>query len=112
MANYVEYIKVGSGESWAVRDVEARQSIASINTTIEQHAADVENLNSNMNTVQDDITVLTSDVQTATERANAALPATGGTMTGPLVLTEGEHYGDELPEPGTVGRIFFKKVSS
>ena len=29
----------------------------------------------------------------------------------PTVLTEGEHYGDTLPAPGTPGRIFFKKVT-
>lgn len=39
------------------------------------------------------------------------LPLTGGTMTGPLQLTEGVHYGDELPTPGMPGRIFFKRVS-
>lgn len=27
-----------------------------------------------------------------------------------LVLTSGVHYGDELPEAGTVGRIFLKKI--
>lgn len=31
--------------------------------------------------------------------------------SGPIILTS-EHYGDELPEPGTPGRLFFKKVSS
>ena len=41
-----------------------------------------------------------------------ALPADGGKVTGPLVLTEGVHYGTTLPEAGTKGRIFFKKVSS
>lgn len=47
-----------------------------------------------------------------------AVPSEGGDVTGPLklsgmlVLTEGVHYGDTLPDPGTKGRIFFKKVSS
>ena len=40
------------------------------------------------------------------------LPLTGGTLLGPLILTEGVHYGDTLPEAGTPGRIFFKKVGS
>ena len=39
-----------------------------------------------------------------------ALPTDGGTLTGPLVLTEGVHYGTELPEAGTPGRLFFKVV--
>ena len=29
----------------------------------------------------------------------------------PIVLREGIHYGDTLPDPGTPGRIFFKKVT-
>jgi hypothetical protein len=33
---------------------------------------------------------------------------TGGTLTSMLILTEGVHYGSELPEPGNPGRIFFK----
>lgn len=47
-----------------------------------------------------------------------ALPASGGKVTGQLVLggilvlTEGVHYGDTLPAAGTKGRIFLKKVSS
>lgn len=47
------------------------------------------------------------DAHTAAE---AALPKTGGTLTGMLILTEGVHYGDTLPAPGNKGRIFFKKV--
>lgn len=39
-----------------------------------------------------------------------AFPKAGGTITGPIVLTEGIHYGTELPEAGTKGRIFFKVV--
>ena len=67
---------------------------------------------------------------------NQLLPETGGTMTGPLTL-EGEmilngslvrtdplpvpmpvvfvenvHYGVDLPDAGTPGRIFFKKVET
>jgi hypothetical protein len=30
---------------------------------------------------------------------------------GPMILKEGVHYGDTLPNPGTPGRIFFKKVT-
>lgn len=33
---------------------------------------------------------------------------TGGTLTSKLILTEGVHYGSELPAPGNPGRIFFK----
>lgn len=46
-----------------------------------------------------------------------AVPAAGGTMTGSLimnggdiVLKEGVNYGEILPDAGTPGRLFFKKV--
>jgi hypothetical protein len=47
--------------------------------------------------------------------ANAALPISGGTMTGTIglkgiVLTDGEDYGLELPTVGNKGRLFFKVV--
>lgn len=47
--------------------------------------------------------------------ANAALPRTGGVMTGNvtlngITLTEGVDYGTELPTPGKKGRLFFKVV--
>lgn len=52
------------------------------------------------------------------ETAKAALPKSGGTMTGSLtmdgghlILKEGINYGEELPAPGIKGRIFFKVVS-
>lgn len=48
---------------------------------------------------------------TETEADGKFLSKSGGTMTGPLQLTEGVHYGDELPTPGLPGRIFFKRVS-
>lgn len=58
------------------------------------------------------------DAHTHTAEDVGALPAAGGKVTGQLtlggilVLTEGVHYGDTLPDPGIKGRIFFKKVSS
>lgn len=47
--------------------------------------------------------------------ANAALPKAGGTLTGDLTLNDKlilktGCYGTTLPEAGTVGRVFFKKV--
>ena len=47
---------------------------------------------------------------TAKSIADAALPASGGALTGVLTLTKDIHYGDTLPAAGTKGRIFFKKV--
>lgn len=36
-----------------------------------------------------------------------ALPAAGGTLTGPLNLTENVHYGDTLPTDPDIGMLFF-----
>lgn len=46
------------------------------------------------------------------ERLKSKLSKAGGTMTGPLILTEGVHYGtaEQMPPAGTRGRIFFKVV--
>ena len=60
---------------------------------------------------------LISLVEDVKDTANAALPKSGGTMTGTLmmngghiVLKEGVNYGTSLPKPGIKGRVFFKVV--
>ena len=56
-------------------------------------------------------TPITPDALNYMERGiQAALPQTGGTLTGVLKLTESIHYGTALPSAGQKGRIFFKKV--
>lgn len=50
------------------------------------------------------------------DHTHSYLPLSGGVLTGQLktksiVLTEGVDYGTSLPAAGTVGRIFFKKVT-
>lgn len=47
--------------------------------------------------------------------AHDYLPLSGGELTGAvrtkgLVLTDGVDYGEDLPDAGIVGRIFFKKI--
>ena len=49
-------------------------------------------------------------IANAQSTADAALPKTGGTITGMLKLTENVHYGTTLPAAGNKGRIFFKVV--
>jgi hypothetical protein len=39
-----------------------------------------------------------------------ALPLSGGTLTGPLMLKSGTHYGSTFPSGAQTGQIFFKKV--
>lgn len=105
MANYVENIKVGGGESWPVRDAEAQATITALRTLIASLEAELEQQ-------QTDLDGLETDVLSMVHTVRSCLPLTGGTLTGPLMFTEGVHYGTELPEAGTIGRIFFKKVSS
>lgn len=68
---YVESIKVGSGETWPVRDVEAHNAISTLEATVDaaQVAAD------NAQTTAD----------TAKNTANAAMPKAGGTFTGNVI---------------------------
>lgn len=40
---------------------------------------------------------------------NDHLPISGGTMVGPLCLTQNVNYGEELPETGNIGQIFIVK---
>jgi hypothetical protein len=88
MANYVEYIKVGSGESVPVRDADAQAKL----TTLEENVTQLQE-------------------QVAGVGDGDFLPLSGGTLTGMLCLTEGVHYGDALPAAGNPGRIFWVKVS-
>ena len=58
---------------------------------------------------------LLAEIQKFYDKADDALPRTGGTMSGALtvngvILTEGVDYGTELPAAGTKGRLFFKVV--
>ncbi len=105
MANYVENIKVGSGESWPVRDAEAQASIEGLMTLFNRLSGETAD-------AQGEILNLQKDIATMIHTVQSSLPLTGGTLTGPLMFTEGVHYGDELPDAGNVGRIFFKKVNS
>lgn len=58
-----------------------------------------------------------SNPHSVTASQAGAVPNTGGTMTGTLimdgghiVLKEGINYGTDLPDPGIKGRVFFKVV--
>lgn len=49
----------------------------------------------------------TSRAVNITPEKIGALPANGGTLTGPLNLTEGVHFGDTLPVDPPIGRLYF-----
>lgn len=58
--------------------------------------------------LSDSVAALANDV-------SSKLPLSGGTITGQLrvngiLLTEGVDYGDDLPDTGVEGQLFFKKV--
>ena len=60
------------------------------------------------------VTEISEAVAAASAVADAALPKTGGTLTGALtvnglILTSAD-YGSTLPESGVTGQIFLKKV--
>lgn len=63
-----------------------------------------------LNYMESGITSAHTVAEAAKTAADNALPKNGGTLTGPLILTPGVHYGNSLPSAGQAGRIFFKKV--
>lgn len=79
-------------------------------------ADSVTNIDTSAIRAQIDAIILDLRAKIAAAEQGAYLPITGGTVNGPLtvggnlILTEGVHYGPELPEPGTPGRLFFKVV--
>lgn len=50
--------------------------------------------------------------QYADELFAKALPLAGGKLTGPLIFTEGVHYGDTFPEDATKGRFYLIPVKA
>lgn len=74
MANYVEYIKAGTGESWPVRDAEAHEELSKTDSRLNTMDQSLSNMSS---TVTAAATILDNDV----------LKYTGGTMTGDIAMS-------------------------
>ena len=116
--NYVESIKVGSNESWPIRDKDTSGRVDVLEIAVETMEAAVNEMDGKVTTAQEAVLGMTTTVDDMNERVSSmeaapeCLPLTGGTLTGMLCLTEGEHYSNELPAPGNIGRIFFKKVTT
>lgn len=74
MANYVEYIKVGSGESWPVRDADAHAQLGTVTTKLD--------------TVDQSLTDLSESVtEMSSTMDSTVLKTTGGTMTGDIAMS-------------------------
>ena len=110
MSNYIENIQVNSGASWPIRDAALTARVDAMTDTLTQHAATIEEMDGVVTTASETIQRLESDVTEALERVDGYLPLAGGSLTGIVLLLENVHYGAELPEAGTVGRPFLKRV--
>ena len=104
---YVTHIRVSSGEAWPVRD----SRVTTIQDVLIQHDDNIAEMDGKVTTAEEKLLVMEDTVKSLGEQVAGYLPLSGGTLTGLLCLTENVHYGDTLPEPGSVGRVFFKKVT-
>lgn len=84
MANYVEYIKVGTGESWQVRDPDAQSSIARLGES-------VEDLNWRVTEMSEEIGESIDSID------SRMFENTGGTMSGDVNMNGNAITG--LPDP-------------
>lgn len=105
---YVEYIKVGGSETWALRDKETAErvakitpEIAALGNTVGLHKTSIENMAADLDT-------LATSIGTANTKFDDYLPLDGGTLLGPLTLLRGIHYDTSLPETVSNGRVFFR----
>lgn len=115
MAGYVEYIKVGSGESWPVRDAETQARVIILEETVSSTVETVETMETTVSATETKVAELEERVENARlEHSNLPyLPLNeDGAITSPLILIAGLHYGDTFPDDATAGRLFFKKVAS
>lgn len=98
----------------------AKTTAEAAKTTADGIAATAAAAKTTAEAAQSTANAATQTANAAAQTANAALPKAGGavfgalTLTGPLILTEGVHYGTEAqrPAPGVKGRIYFQVVET
>lgn len=94
MANYVENIKVGSGETWPVRDANAQEKIAALETSLTTTNGAVNNAQTSANNAQ----TAANEAKTAADNVAAnSWMLTGGTYLGEntdlfTITTPGNYY--------------------
>lgn len=127
MPKYVEYIKVGTDESWQVRDPDAHTQISTLTETVENHGTRISNTESSLANKQNSLGYTpvrqggganqgSNTVYIGWGTDNALRAQVDNTDLGPFMLKNApwylssNQYGTELPAAGTAGRIFFKKV--
>lgn len=106
MEGYTAYSATGE----KITGTMARTNYNQTDATKADYLDGKEDLDSKISTAQ-------STADSAKTKANAALPKSGGTMTGAvttkgIILTAGVDYGESLPSTVTPGKLFFKKVVS
>lgn len=110
MASYIEQIKVGSNESWIIRDAETAARVDTLSNTVGEQGQNISELSEQMSTMNSTVDDLSEEIQN--DMKDHYLSLKGGTLTGDLCLTQDVHYGTELPAAGKAGRIFFKIVET
>ena len=109
--SYVEHIKVGGGETWALRDKETAEQVAKIAPEVASLSNTVGLHKTNIETMTADLDALSKAISSANAKFDDYLPKDGGTLLGPLYLVKGIHYDTTLPETASKGRVFFKLIS-
>ena len=95
----------------------AKANAATAQSTANTAKANAATAQSTADTAKTNAATAQSTANTANTTAKAALPKSGGTMTGAVTtkginLTSGTDYGTSLPSTATKGKLFFLKVSS
>lgn len=107
----VEYIKVGSGESWPIRDAAAQEAISNMNAAMAELNSTVATLQGKVNTNSSSISTANTNISTANSNLTAltnrvsTLEANALTTIWPSGLK-----GTSFPAKPTTGQIFLKKV--
>lgn len=108
---YVEYIKVGSGESWPIRDAAARESISNIDDVIAELESTLTTLQGKVNTNTSSISTANTNISTTNTNLNALGTRVGALETNALTMIwPSTLKGPSFPANPTTGQIFLKKV--
>jgi hypothetical protein len=108
-------VSTAQAEAIAKAKEEMLKSANDAQTSANNAQTSADNAQTSANNAQTSADNAQATADEAKGTANAALPISGGNMTGTIglkgiILTDGEDYGLELPTVGNKGRLFFKVV--